>query len=69
MDDENRRERPPLEVRREFSGNRLDAQVLMQAYERVVPVIRRPIPRTLTLWDLVDEPAGATQSPYLAQGA
>jgi hypothetical protein len=69
MDDERRRKEPPLEIRREFAGGRLETQVLMQAYERVVPVIRRPIPRTPTLWDLIDERTDVTRTQCIAQGA
>lgn len=43
MDGEFRIERPPLEVRREFFGSRLEAQVLARTYELVVPVIRRAV--------------------------
>lgn len=32
---------PPLEVRREFAGSRLEEQILVRTYELVVPVIRR----------------------------
>jgi hypothetical protein len=58
-----------LEVRREFVGGRLETQVWMQAYERVVPVIRRSIPRTPTLWDLIEEQADGTRTQCMAQGA
>jgi len=43
MDGRCRKEWPPLEVRREFSGSRLEAQVLARTYEIVVPVIRRQV--------------------------
>lgn len=40
MEGERRVSRPLVEVRREFTGFRLEAQVLIRAYELVVPVIR-----------------------------
>lgn len=43
MDGQRRLRRPPPEVRREFAGGRLESQVLIRAYELVVPVIRRPL--------------------------
>ena len=43
MDGEFRMERPPLDLRREFSGGRLEAQVLARTYEMVVPVARRSL--------------------------
>lgn len=42
MDGQSRLRRP-LEVRREFAGCRLEAQVLVRTYELVVPVVRRPV--------------------------
>jgi hypothetical protein len=33
--------RPPLELRREFASSRLERQILIRAFELVVPVIRR----------------------------
>jgi hypothetical protein len=43
MDGKNYIKRPPLDVQREFSNCRLETQVLIKAYELVVPVIRRQI--------------------------
>lgn len=43
MDGEFRMERPPLDLRREFAGGRLEAQVLARTYEMVVPVARRSL--------------------------
>ncbi len=43
MQGESRVERPPLDLWREFAGSRLEAQVLVQVYELVVPVVRRPV--------------------------
>lgn len=43
MDDGHRIARRPLEVRREFVGCRLEAQVLIRAYDLAVPVIRRQV--------------------------
>jgi hypothetical protein len=42
MDGQSRVKRP-LEVRREFAGCRLEARVLVRAYELVVPVARRQV--------------------------
>jgi len=39
MDGECHVERPPLDLRREFAGGRLEAQVLARTYELVVPVV------------------------------
>jgi hypothetical protein len=38
---EGRVRRPPLEVRREFAGSRLEEQILIRIFELLVPVIRR----------------------------
>jgi len=43
MDGEFRMERPPLDLRREFAGGRLEAQVLARTYEMVVPVARKSL--------------------------
>ena len=43
-----RRQHPasrPLEVRRTFEPSRVSAACVVQAYERVVPITRRPAPR------------------------
>jgi hypothetical protein len=69
MDGTERGRKPPLEVRREFTSSRLEAQVLTQAYELVVPVIRRPVPTARTLWDLIDARPEASSSARMAQGA
>lgn len=63
---------PPLEVRREFTTSRLEAQVLAQTYERVVPMVRKPVLAARTLWDLIEQ--RSTENPSqrprkLAQGA
>lgn len=69
MDGTKRGRRPPLEVRREFTTSRLEVQVLTQAYELIVPVIRRPASTARTLWDLLDEQAVEAPSRRMAQGA
>ena len=43
MDGECQTGRPPLEIRREFVGGRLEAQVLARTFELVVPVIRKTL--------------------------
>lgn len=43
MDGECRMRKPPPEVGREFVGCRLESQVLIRAYELVVPVVRRQL--------------------------
>ena len=43
-----RRQHPasrPLEVRRTFEPSRVSAACVVQAYERVVPITRRPAPQ------------------------
>ena len=55
MDGTERGREPTLEVRREFTTSRLEKQLLTQAYELIVPVIRRPMPAARTLWDLIEE--------------
>lgn len=69
MDGADRGMKPPLEVRREFTVGRLEAQVLMQAYELAVPVIGRPIPRAQTLWDLVEGQPREAGPQRIARGA
>ncbi len=69
MDGTRRGGKPPLEVRREFTPSRLEFQVLTQAYELIVPVIRRPVSTARTLWDLGDEQAVEAASRRIAQGA
>ena len=68
MDDIGRGRKPPLEVRREFTMSRLEVQVLTQAYELIVPVVRRPVSTVRTLWKLVDERAVEAPLRRLAQG-
>ena len=46
MDDGHGNVKRPLEVRREFMGCRLEAQVLVRAYELVVPVVRGQVKTT-----------------------
>jgi hypothetical protein len=43
MEGSRRGRRPPLELERKFAGSRLEEQILIRAYELVVPVIRRSI--------------------------
>lgn len=69
MDGEARGGKPPLELRREFTSSRLEAQVLTQAYEAIVPVVRRPVPTAQTLWDTVDAGPEKTSTTRMAQGA
>jgi len=69
MDGAKRGRKPPLKVRREFTNSRLEAQVLTQAYELIVPVIRRPVPTAWTLWDVVGARPEATPSTRMAKGA
>jgi len=61
--------KPPVEVRREFVGCRLESQVLIQAYLLVVPGVRRPMATTRT--SLVEGLAAVCQarSRCAAQGA
>ncbi len=69
MDGARRGGKPPLEVRREFTSGRLEVRVLMQTYELIVPVIRRPTPTVGALWDLIDAQADESPSTRMAQGA
>ena len=80
MDGERRMERPPLQVGREFAGCRLEAQVLIQVYELVVPVVRKPAldiasrrsgeaAAARTAWERGHERHGETQRQHVAQGA
>lgn len=72
MDGRKRGGKPPLKVRREFASSRLEAQVLTQAYELIVPVVRRPVPTARPLWDLIDarpEESSSTCHRTMAQGA
>jgi len=43
MDGQSRVRHPPLEVRREFVGSRLESQVLIRAYDLAVPTVRRHV--------------------------
>jgi hypothetical protein len=43
MDGDSRVDKPPLDMRREFVGSRLETQVLIRAYELAAPVIRGPV--------------------------
>lgn len=43
MDGKKHIKKPPLDVQHEFSNCRLEAQVLAQAYELIVPIIRKQI--------------------------
>jgi len=68
MDGRCRVERPLLELRREFVGSRLEAQVLARTYELVVPVIRMPVAAGMP----PDENAGTNRwnrTGRIAQGA
>jgi len=69
MDGTKRGRKPPLEVRREFTTSRLEVQVWTQAYELLVPVVRRPISTGRTLWDLVEGEAVEAPSRRMVQGA
>ena len=69
MDGTRRGRKPPLEVQREFTSSRLEVEVLTQTYQLIVPVIRRPIVTTPTLWDLIDRPSNPSPSRRMAQGA
>ncbi len=69
MDGATRGRKPPLEVRREFTTSRQEAQVLMQTYERIVPVIRRPTAMAQPSWDRGDVRKGETPRQRVAQGA
>ena len=69
MDGTKRGRKPPLEVRREFTTSRLEVQVWTQAYELLVPVVRRPISTGRMLWDLVEGEAVEAPSRRMVQGA
>jgi hypothetical protein len=69
MQGESRVERPPLDLRREFAGSRLEVQVLVRVYELVVPVVRRQAAAT---WMSAGESLAAvcpTGSLCVVQGA
>jgi hypothetical protein len=40
MDGSRREQQPPLELRREFAGSRLEEQIMVRAFELTVPIIR-----------------------------
>jgi hypothetical protein len=61
--------KPPVEVRREFVGWRLESQVLIQAYLLVVPAVRRPIVTTRMSSAEGMAAVCQTRSPCAAQGA
>jgi hypothetical protein len=41
MEGNPRRPKPPLPVRREFAGSRIEQQILARVYELALPVVRR----------------------------
>ena len=51
----------PLEVRRTFEPSRVSTACVVQAYERVVPITRRPAPRERS----VRQAAGAQQTQHV----
>lgn len=61
--------KPPLELRREIAGCRLETQVLMRAYELVVPLIRRSTTSTRCWREWENEQDCETQRKRVAQGA
>jgi len=61
--------RPPPEVRREFTMSRMEIQVLTQAYELIVPVVRRPVSVARTCRDVVNEWPVEAATRRMAQGA
>jgi hypothetical protein len=69
MADESGAGRPPLEVRREFFGSRLEAQVLVRTYELVVPVVRRQLATTVASWAESLPAECGTGQRRIAQGA
>jgi hypothetical protein len=69
MDGARRGRTPPLEVRREFTGSRLEVQLLAQTYELIVPVIRRSALTARTSRDLVDGQAVRNPTRPMGQGA
>jgi hypothetical protein len=46
VDRATRLDKSSVEVQREFAGSRLEREVMIQAYELVVPVVRRRVPTT-----------------------
>jgi len=70
MDGVRRSGKLPLEVRREFaSSSRLEAHVLKQTYELIVPVIHRRVTKAKTLWDLIEAQPDDSPPTRTAQGA
>lgn len=62
----------PLAVRREFVGSRLEQQVLMRAYELVVPIIRRcivPVSHANDKTKMARWATGEPRSQRIAKGA
>jgi hypothetical protein len=62
----------PLAVRREFVGSRMEPQVLMRAYELVVPTIRRyivPVVHANVKTRMVRCAKGEPRSQLIAKGA
>lgn len=61
-----RKERPLLEIRREYTGGRLEAKVLAHTFELIVPVIRTKFSTTVSF--KAQRVIGWNRSGRLAQG-
>ena len=61
---------PPLRLRREFGGFRMEEQILVRVYELIVPTIR---PETgvvqLSQVGVLEAPESNRQSQHIAKGA
>ena len=66
VDGVSRVEKPAMDVQREFLGSRLEEQVMIQAYELVVPVIRMRMARTAISSDAGRAPDCETRSLRVA---
>lgn len=64
MEGSRRGRQPPLDVRREFAGSRLEEQILVRVYELVVPTIRR----SLDVEQQRTAAMGSDSSPRLKKG-
>jgi hypothetical protein len=66
MEGTSRRRQPALSLQREFAGSRLEEQVLIQAFELVVPALRQDLVENEFWRTEVDNPP---VNPLRTQGA
>lgn len=66
VDEGSGRESPAMHVQRDFAGSRLEKQVMIQAYELVVPVTRQRMPASGISSDAGRSPDCKTRSLRVA---